>query len=159
MTAETKWTELVARLKSGRSSPVLMPASILTLLDLARMNRVSDGRVVFSDFEPAFRKLLATVIPNSTAKAWLPFYHLSGRVGLWTLHGHEDLPDGWKPTGRSGLVKHVEYAQIAPDLVGSLNEPSEIDAIESAILEMLEDDAKSQSTALAKLRRGATSPR
>ena len=135
-----------------------MPVSILALLDLARSNRLTDGRVEFTNFEPAFRKLMAAVAPKSAAKAWLPFYHLSGRVGLWSLHGPGDLPDGWKPTGRSGLTRHVTYAQLSSELAKALDDPNQINAIESAIVDMLEDDGKPASAALARLRRSAATP-
>lgn len=145
------WEDALDRVRSARSSPILMPAAILVLLDMAVADELSRGIVPFAAFEDRFRALVSRCNPGAAGKAWQPFFHLSGRVGLWSLRKALDpavVPPGWKPTSRAGLVGQIDAASLDPALLPSLNDPKAREALREAVYGMLEGDDKEESKRL-----------
>ena len=110
------WTRVLSSIATHRSK--LRTYGVLALIDAAEKGRVADGRLSFSDFSESFRSL---VPPAEGKKAWMPFYYLSGRAGLWSLWLDEENADFGalakkKPTSAASLKTRANYARITEDL-------------------------------------------
>lgn len=142
------WQDALERIASRRTSPVLMPGAIQTLLALAEEGLVPDGEVQFADFERAFAKVMDSIGPSKRGQAWRPFFHLSVGVRLWSLKkdggpaSFADLSKG-KPTGAASLKARVDSAQIREDLIGDILLPATRALIHTRVREMLPPVEKS----------------
>ena len=150
-TIDQSWISALERVRSARSSPILMPAALLVLVDMAKAREISRGLVPFAQFEGRFRALVSRCKPSAAGKAWLPFYHLSGRAGLWSLGKASQpatTPAGWKPTSRAAFTGQVDGASVTSELLPSLGDPNARERLRDAIYAFLERDHKDESNRL-----------
>jgi hypothetical protein len=136
------WQDVLTRISTRRSSPILMPGAILALLALAESGKAASGKFHLSDFEQAFTDLMNKIDPSKKGKAWQPFYHLSAGAGLWALSkagspaDFSDLRKG-KPAGASSLRARVDSAQVRGDLVADLELAATRSSIQAQVQGML----------------------
>ena len=123
------WTELLERVRNRQSSPILMPAALHALVDLAEAGRVKEGRVSWAEFKPAFEKVMTPINPKKCKQAWRPFYHMSGKIGLWSLAlrgapaDFTQLRKG-KPSSAASLESCADEAIVAELLRATLESES-----------------------------------
>jgi hypothetical protein len=84
------------------------------------------GRVEWAEFERTFAELAAVHAPDKHKQGWQPFYHLSGKAGLWTLwkgNSAASFSDMNKkrPSSAAALRARVDHAQLREDLALELD--------------------------------------
>lgn len=132
------WNDAIEKIASRRSSPILMPVAVETIVGLAEGGKITAGRVAWREFEAAYATAMASHDASKQKEAWRPFYHLSGNVGLWTLWKGEavadfaDLRKG-KPASASSLGARVDHARLPGELQKDLESPEGRAAIRSRL--------------------------
>ena len=101
---------------------------------------MADGRLSWADFEQSFRTIAP---PQHRAKAWMPFFHLSGRAGLWSLWLEDDQAcfldlAKRKPTSAASLSRRANQARLEASLLPALESPGTVAAIRSRLTQLLE---------------------
>jgi hypothetical protein len=120
------WKSVLERVASRRSSPTLMPLALSATVQLANRGRVTAGRVDLAEFERTFAELAAVHAPDKAKQGWQPFYHLSGKTGLWTLWkgntaaSFSDM-NKKRPSSAAALRTRVDYARLREDLARELD--------------------------------------
>lgn len=132
------WDKVLSSLRSNRSP--LRALGVLALLDAAERGRVVDGLLSWSDFQVSFASVAP---PQHLAKAWMPFFHLSGRAGLWTLWLDDekanflDLPKR-KPTSAASLGRRANSALMESELVQGTSSSAHRDALKHALVQLID---------------------
>jgi len=121
------WKLVLEKLAGRRSPASLMPLALLSVVKLADVGRVKAGRVDLSEFEKAYAEFAASSA-TKPGQGWQPFYHLSGRTGLWSLWkgntaaDFSDMPKK-RPSSGAALRSRVDHARLRNDLARELERP------------------------------------
>jgi hypothetical protein len=119
-----------------------MLTTALTWAEIAESDHFSGDRMGLEIFEGHFGRAAVRFDPSIASSAWMPFFHLSRRVGIWTLWKGTNAasfssPRGNRPTSVGSLRKRVDQTRVNPGFLDQLRTSQGPQAIRHAAQDLI----------------------